>query len=35
MADDFLGSGFVFMSPDFSSSQVVRILVMLIQIAII
>ena len=35
MADDFLGHGFVFMSPDFSSSQIVRILVTLIQIAII
>ena len=35
MADDFLGPGFVSMSPDFSSTWVVRTLVILIQIVII
>ena len=35
MAHDFLGPGFISMSPDFSSAWVVRILVMLMQIAII
>ena len=35
LANDFLGSGFISLSPNFSSTWVVRILVMLLQIVII